>query len=105
MGRHSIGAHDFPAEEIDLSDEAGWLYREALPDLLDDGKLTKENVTHAKRVGLALVEGLALTVALAAGPAVWDEVQNGNLDLPSLLNVAYTYGVAAGGSYLRRLKK
>ncbi|MEU9871097.1 hypothetical protein AB0C87_24920 [Actinomadura sp. NPDC048021] len=103
MGQHS--APDVTVQDVDLSDEAVWIYDDLLPDLLEDGKLNAANAGHAKKVGLSLAEGLALTVALTAGPAVWSEIQGGNLDVPSLLMVAYTYGVAAAGSYLRKLKK
>lgn len=86
---------------IDLSDEAVWVYEEALPDLLDDGKLSEPTRNRLKQSVEALIKGLLVTVAVTAGPAVWAEIQGGTYDLPSLLNTAYTVGVASVISYFR----
>lgn len=95
MGKHA-------GENFDLSDEAVFIYDEVIPDLLDDGKLTEANAGRLKHAGLSLLQGVAIAVALAVGPAVWSEIQGGNFDFPSLLHTSYALAVGAVVSYFRK---
>ncbi|MEU5878170.1 hypothetical protein [Spirillospora sp. NPDC047279] len=97
------GRHRKP-RRVDLSDEAGWFRDEVVPDLAEDGKLSKANADRLKRVVLALVEGAVLAALITAGPAVWSEIQSGNHNLPSLLNTGGTVAVAAVFAFLRASK-
>lgn len=105
MGKHS--APDVTAPDgFDFSDERmPDIFEELWDDFSDDGKLESKTVDRLKRSVLSFVEGLVLAVLMTVGPEVLNEVQNGNFDVPSLVDVAYSTAVAAFWAYVRGVKK